>query len=151
MASYGPQSSIAHQCRILAHFSALKRQRGRALPVAGRDSRQHVVIIGGGFAGLAAAVALHRFPVRVTLIDRRNYHLFRPLLYEVVTAGLSPGDIASPIRPTLSRQRNAIVPSSRSPGIDVAGKAVLTEETRVAYDQLVIATGARHIRPQTMA
>src|SRR6202162_6258752 len=70
------------------------------------DPREHVVIIGGGFGGLSAARALRRVPVRVTLIDRRNYHLFQPLLYQVATAGLSPADIASPIRGILRKQRN---------------------------------------------
>src|SRR5271169_6208848 len=69
------------------------------------EPRPHVVIVGGGFGGLSAAMALRNAPVRVTLIDRRNYHLFQPLLYQVATAGLSPADIASPIRAILRRQR----------------------------------------------
>ena len=73
------------------------------------DRWPHVVIIGGGFGGLNAAQALARAPVRVTLIDRRNYHLFQPLLYQVATAGLSPGDIASPIRWILRHQANVRV------------------------------------------
>jgi NADH dehydrogenase len=108
------------------------------------NSEKHVVIIGGGFGGLAAALALRRMPVRVTLIDRRNYHLFQPLLYQVATAGLSPADIASPIRAILRHQRNTTVLLGKVTGIDVAGKAVLTDERRVSYDQLVVATGARH-------
>ncbi len=108
------------------------------------DRRQHIVIVGGGFGGLAAALALRRLPVRVTLIDRRNYHLFQPLLYQVATAGLSPADIASPIREILRRQRNITVLLGKVTGIDITGKAVLTDERRVVYDQLVIATGARH-------
>src|ERR1700722_12501522 len=70
------------------------------------DRLEHVVIIGGGFGGLTAARALGHLPVRVTLIDRRNYHLFQPLLYQVATAGLSPADIGGPIRAILRRQRN---------------------------------------------
>ncbi|HSN28497.1 MAG TPA: FAD-dependent oxidoreductase, partial [Kofleriaceae bacterium] len=70
------------------------------------DRRPHVVIIGGGFGGLNAAQALARAPVRVTLLDRRNHHLFQPLLYQVATASLSPGDVASPIRWILRRQQN---------------------------------------------
>ena len=69
----------------------------------------HVVIVGGGFAGLYAAQSLRRAPVRVTLIDRRNFHLFQPLLYQVATGGLSPADIASPLRAVLRRQRNVCV------------------------------------------
>jgi NADH dehydrogenase len=108
------------------------------------DPREHIVIIGGGFGGLAAALALRNVPVRVTLIDRRNYHLFQPLLYQVATAGLSPADIASPIRGILRRQRNTTVLLGKVTGIDVAGKAVLIAERRVIYDQLIVATGARH-------
>ena len=108
------------------------------------DPREHIVIIGGGFGGLTAALALRHAPVRVTLIDRRNYHLFQPLLYQVATAGLSPADIASPIRAILRCQRNTTVLLGKVTGIDVAGKAVLTDKRRVVYDQLVIATGARH-------
>ncbi|HEV2302926.1 MAG TPA: NAD(P)/FAD-dependent oxidoreductase [Stellaceae bacterium] len=111
---------------------------------APRDAGEHIVIVGGGFGGLAAAVALRRAPVRVTIIDRRNYHLFQPLLYQVATAGLSPADIASPIRSILRRHRNTTVLLGKVTGIDVAGKAVLTDTGRLAYDQLVVATGARH-------
>ena len=114
------------------------------LATAKHDRREHVVIIGGGFGGLTAARALRHVPVRVTLIDRRNYHLFQPLLYHVATAGLSPADIASPIRAILRRQRNITVLLGKVTGIDIAGKAVLIDETRVAFDQLVIATGSRH-------
>src|ERR1700730_5812292 len=114
------------------------------LGTAEHDIRPQVVIIGGGFGGLAAARALRHVPVRVTLIDRRNYHLFQPLLYQVATAGLSPADIASPIRAILRRQRNITVLLGKVTGIDIAGRAVLTDERRVEYDQLVIATGARH-------
>jgi NADH dehydrogenase len=105
---------------------------------------EHIVIIGGGFGGLTAAIALRQLAVRVTLIDRRNYHLFQPLLYQVATAGLSPADIASPIRAILRRQRNILVLLGKVTGVDVAGKAVLIAESRVSYDALVIATGARH-------
>jgi len=108
------------------------------------DRRLHIVIIGGGFGGLTAALALRKAPVRVTLIDRRNYHLFQPLLYQVATAGLSPADIASPIRGILRKQRNTTVLLGKVTAIDIVGKAVLADERWVTYDQLVIATGARH-------
>jgi NADH dehydrogenase FAD-containing subunit len=115
-----------------------------ALATAEPPPRKHVVIIGGGFGGLTAARALQTAPVRVTLVDRRNYHLFQPLLYQVATAGLSPADIASPIRAILRRQPNVTVLLGKVTGIDIAGKAVATDEGRIAYDQLIIATGARH-------
>src|ERR1700680_4315222 len=108
------------------------------------DRCEHIVIIGGGFGGLTAALALRNVPVRVTLIDRRNYHLFQPLLYQVATAGLSPAYIASPIRGILRRQRNTTVLLGKVTAVDVVGKGVLADERWVTYDQLVIATGARH-------
>ena len=106
--------------------------------------RPRVVIIGAGFAGLSAAKALAGAPVDVTVIDRRNYHLFQPLLYQVATAGLSPADIATPIRGILRRQRNTTVLMARVTGIDVAAREVETEHGEVPYDMLIVATGARH-------
>src|ERR1700736_5706930 len=106
--------------------------------------RPRVVILGAGFAGLTAAKGLAAAPVDVTVIDRRNCHLFQPLLYQVATAGLSPADIATPIRGILRRQRDTTVLLGKVTGVDVAAKAVLIDERRVTYDQLVIATGARH-------
>jgi NADH dehydrogenase FAD-containing subunit len=103
-----------------------------------------VVILGGGFAGLSAARALARVALDVTLIDRHNYHLFQPLLYQVATAALAPNTIAAPVRAILRRQRNATVLMETVTGIDTAGRAVLIGERRVAYDFLIIATGARH-------
>src|ERR1700739_1332860 len=97
--------------------------------------RKRVVIVGAGFAGLAAAKALGNSSFDVTLIDRHNYHLFQPLLYQVATAGLSPADIASPIRAILRRQRNITVLLGKVTGIDIAGKAVLTDEGSIIYDQ----------------
>jgi NADH dehydrogenase len=104
----------------------------------------HVVIIGGGFGGLAAAQALKRAPVRVTLIDRRNHHLFQPLLYQVATAGLSPGDIAAPIRWILRRQRHTRVLLAEARRVDVAARTVELDEGTLAYDYLIVATGATH-------
>jgi len=103
-----------------------------------------VIIIGGGFGGLSAARALARAPVHVTLIDRHNYHLFQPLLYQVATAGLAPNTIAAPIRAILRRQANATVLMEAVTGIDAAKRSVLIGEKHLDYDFLVIATGARH-------
>jgi NADH:quinone reductase (non-electrogenic) len=103
-----------------------------------------VVILGGGFGGLAAARGLRRAPVRVLLLDQRNHHLFQPLLYQVATAGLSPAEIASPIRRILRRQENATVLLAHATAIDADRKRVLLADGEVAYDHLVVATGATH-------
>ena len=104
----------------------------------------HVVIIGGGFGGLAAAQALKRAPVTVTLIDRRNHHLFQPLLYQVATAGLSPGDIAAPIRWILRHQRNTRVLLAEATSIDPDARVVHLDDGSLRYDFLIVATGATH-------
>ena len=104
----------------------------------------HVVIIGGGFGGLNAARALRRAPVRVTVIDRRNHHLFQPLLYQVASAGLSPGDIAYPIRSILRRQKNARVLLAEVTSIDRDQRLVRFEGGEIVYDFLIVATGATH-------
>lgn len=103
----------------------------------------HVVIVGGGFGGLLAAKALRNAPVRVTLIDRNNHHLFQPLLYWVATAGLSPADISSPIRRVLRGQRNTSVLMAEVSGVDMENQRVLMGERSIHYDYLVLATGAR--------
>jgi NADH:quinone reductase (non-electrogenic) len=95
---------------------------------AGREPR--VAIVGAGFGGLSAAMALRRAPVQVTVIDRRNHHLFQPLLYQVATAGLSPADIAQPIRSILRHQRNATVLLGRVTGVDRAAREVLIGSRR---------------------
>ena len=107
-------------------------------------STPHVVILGAGFGGLSAAKRLARTPARVTLVDRRNYHLFQPLLYQVATAGLSPGDIAYPIRSILRRQANVSVVLAEVTGVDPAAKKVMLEDGSLDYDHLIVATGARH-------
>ncbi len=105
----------------------------------------HVVILGGGFAGLYAARALRDAPVRVTVVDRRNHHLFQPMLYQVATAGLNPSDIASPIRSILRKSRNTEVMLAEAERVDVAGRQVkFTDDGSLRYDYLLIATGARH-------
>ena len=104
----------------------------------------NVVIVGAGFAGVSAARALGDAPCRVTLIDRHNYHLFQPLLYQVATAALSPADIATPIREIFRSQPNVRVLLGRVTDVDAADKAVVMEDARISYDYLVLATGARH-------
>jgi NADH dehydrogenase len=114
-----------------------------------KNNLPHVVIVGGGFGGMAAARALQKAPVRVTLVDRSNHYLFQPLLYQVATAMLAPGDIASPIRQLLSRQRNVTVALAEVTGVDVANRRVLVDylgqpDTPFEYDYLILATGATH-------
>ena len=104
----------------------------------------HVVVVGGGFGGIAVVRGLASTPCRVTLIDQRNHHLFQPLLYQVATASLAPGDIATPIRAMFRGQANTRVLLGRITGVDVPGKAVLLDGGRIAYDTLVLATGAQH-------
>jgi NADH dehydrogenase len=103
-----------------------------------------VIIIGAGFGGINAAMGLNRADLDVTVIDRRNYHLFQPLLYQVATAGLSPAQIATPIRHILRRQKNATVLMDKVEDIDKDARIVITASRRIPYDFLVIATGARH-------
>ncbi len=109
------------------------------------SSAPHVVILGGGFAGLYAAKSLGHAPVRVTLVDRRNHHLFQPMLYQVATAALNPSDIASPIRSVLRRQKNTEVLLGEADRISVDQRTVhLTDGAELSYDYLLVATGARH-------
>jgi len=104
----------------------------------------HVVIIGAGFGGLQAAKKLACKDVRVTVIDRTNYHLFQPLLYQVATAALSPADIAAPVRAVLSKCRNIEVMLAEVQSVDVDAKKIKTTDAEIAYDFLIVATGARH-------
>ncbi len=134
-----------------------QRLQGAFAPVAGRRQvpagraaegvaapRPRVVIVGGGFGGLEAAKALASAPVDVLLVDRRNHHLFQPLLYQVATAALSPADVAWPIRRILRRQRNARVLMAEVTGIDAARREVLLGARREPYDFLIVASGATH-------
>ena len=104
----------------------------------------HVVVVGGGFAGLDAARGFARADVRVTLLDRHNYHLFQPLLYQVATAALSPGDIASPIRWILRKQKNVQVLLASVESIEAPRNVVVTDRGTITYDFLIVATGAAH-------
>ena len=104
-----------------------------------------VVIVGGGFGGLYAAQSLRRARVDVTLLDRRNFHLFQPLLYQVATGGLSPGDISSPLRRVLRRQRNTKVLLADVVDLDVARHSVVVAGGRTfPYDTVIVAAGASH-------
>jgi len=106
---------------------------------------QKVIIIGGGFGGLYAAKAFHKLPIDLTVVDRRNYHLFQPLLYQVATGALSPGEIASPIRHVLYRNRNTRVLLGEVTDIDAAAKEIVVDGAgRIPYDTLIVATGAAH-------
>jgi NADH:quinone reductase (non-electrogenic) len=107
-------------------------------------SEPHVVVVGAGFGGLNAVQALKDAAVRVTLVDRRNHHLFQPLLYQVATAALSPADIAYPIRSILRRQRNATVLLADAVGFDRDRRELVLTDGRVSFDYLVLATGASH-------
>jgi len=118
----------------------MQKERDKSLP--------HVVIVGAGFGGLVAATALARAPVRITIIDRNNHHLFQPLLYQVATAGLSPADIAAPVRHIIGRERNVSVLLGAVTGVDPASKAVLVGDRRLSYDWLILATGATHAYPK---
>jgi NADH dehydrogenase len=115
------------------------------------DTLHRVVVVGGGFAGLQVVRGLRRFPVEVTLVDRRNFHLFQPLLYQVATGALSAGEIASPLRGVLKRQQNARVVLGEVHGFDLGRRRVLldrpatdAEDAALEYDTLVVAAGAGH-------
>ena len=112
-------------------------------------SEPTVVIVGGGFAGLAAAKALSKTPAKVILIDRTNHHLFQPLLYQVAISVLTPSQIATPIRSVLRKQKNTTVILGEVTGVDKDRKRVIMsgsdgEDVPIAYDQLILATGASH-------
>jgi NADH dehydrogenase len=111
--------------------------------IAGRNSPR-VVIVGAGFGGLNAAQALGRANAKITVIDRKNYHTFQPLLYQVATAGLSPAEIAAPIRSILSSHKNVEVLMTEVTGFDVEHRKVETPDGDVAYDYLIVAAGASH-------
>jgi NADH dehydrogenase len=108
------------------------------------EEKPRVMIVGGGFGGLEAAKKLAGQDVRVTVIDRTNYHLFQPLLYQVATAALSPADIAAPVRAILSRWKNMEVILAEVQSVDVAAKKIKTTDMEIPYDFLILATGARH-------
>src|SRR5579862_3852273 len=108
------------------------------------DGRKRVIIVGGGFGGLTAAQKLAKAPVSITLLDAKNFHTFQPLLYQVATAGLSPGEIAAPIRWILRRDRNVEVLMSKVQGFDLSRRVVKLEHEELSYDYLIVAAGASH-------
>jgi NADH dehydrogenase len=114
------------------------------MPTDAAPAKHRVVIVGGGFAGLNAAMALKRADVLVTLVDRRNFHLFQPLLYQVATGGLSPANIAAPLRWILRRQANCETVLAEVVGFDLETRRVLTSGGDLPYDTLIVAAGARH-------
>ena len=128
----------------------IERRLERRYPqLAGRpafalDAVPRVVIVGAGFGGLACAARLARLPVQVTIVDRQNYHLFQPLLYQVATTALSPGDIAAPIRGLFREHFNVTVLLGTVTGVDTESQQVIVDERRLPYDYLVLATGAAH-------
>ena len=125
------------QTKQTSHLDAVLKDTAASLP--------HVVIVGGGFGGLYAAKSLKNAPVRVTLIDKRNFHLFQPLLYQVATGTLSPADIASPLRVILSKHKNTQVLLDKVVDIDPEAKKVhLEDREALSYDALVVATGVSH-------
>ena len=136
----GPIALDALLCRRLA--DRFPQVAGK--PAFALNGLPHVVIVGAGFGGIACAARLARTPVRITLIDRQNYHLFQPLLYQVATTALSPGDIAIPIRSVFREQFNARVLLGEVTGIDMQRREVATGDQRIGYDYLVLATGAAH-------
>jgi NADH:ubiquinone reductase (H+-translocating) len=109
-----------------------------------QNQKPHIIIVGAGFGGLQAAKKLARKNVLITVIDRTNYHLFQPLLYQVATAALSPADIAAPVRSVLSKSKNVEVILAEVQSVDVDAKKVKTADSEFHYDYLILATGARH-------
>ena len=138
--------SFSHLGLLMSILPSAAIQHAESLQVESLQSvKHHVVIVGGGFGGLYAAQNLGSLPVQVTLIDRRNFHLFQPLLYQVATGNLSPGDIAAPLRSILSRQKNTKVLLGEVHDIDSTEKhVVLKDGETVSYDSLIVATGVSH-------
>jgi NADH dehydrogenase/putative oxidoreductase len=142
IALYGPGTLSIDNLVVSALGRRFPNLRG--MRTVSYEGMPRVVIIGGGFGGVAAARALRHTSCQVTLIDRRNYFLFQPLLYQVATAGLSPADIAGPIRALFRDQPNVRVMLGEVTEVNAARREVIFRDVRVVYDYLVVATGARH-------
>jgi NADPH-dependent 2,4-dienoyl-CoA reductase/sulfur reductase-like enzyme len=142
----GVNEEVSGDARPTQLGSMFDRLSENLVNVSGKSavSVPHIVLIGGGFGGLAAARALAHAPVRITLIDRRNHHLFQPLLYQVATAALNAGDIARPIRRILRQQANCEVILGEVESIDRGTRKVILDEGEIAYDYLIVASGATH-------
>lgn len=125
---------------LLDRWTGTRSQKDASAP----EDLPHVVVVGGGFGGVAAAQGLRNARCRITLIDQRNHHLFQPLLYQVATAALSPAEIATPIRSLFRRQRNVQVRLGQVTGVDAVAREVDVGTLSVKFDYLVLATGARH-------
>src|SRR5215472_3504901 len=111
------------------------------MPEGAVESKPRVVILGGGFGGLYASKALKNAPVQLTVVDRRNFHLFQPLLYQVATGSLSPGEIASPLRAVLRKQSNTRVLLAEATDLDAADRRLILDGGTIEYDTLVVAAG----------
>jgi NADH dehydrogenase len=140
MSAWGHARPLLRQ-RTLPQFEAIT---SRYLVISSLLMLPHVVIVGGGFGGLYATKALAGAPVRVTVVDRRNHHVFQPLLYQVASAALSPGDIASPIRWILRHQANVEVVLAEVRSVDAARRTVVLTDGEMTYDYLILAAGATH-------
>src|SRR5690606_12885792 len=139
------RGSFSSSSRCLPRrWASARGQSAACSDVVSDQAVPRVVIIGGGFGGLSAAVSLKGAPVEILLIDRRNHHVFQPLLYQVATAGLSPGDIAAPIRWILRHQANVRVWMGEITSIDPDRRVVLLDDGEAPYDYLIVAAGATH-------
>src|ERR1700733_4001356 len=131
-------SSVSQSVQRSSEFWHPISLRGGAM-----ETGHRVVILGGGFGGLYAAQALKKAPVQITVLDRRNFHLFQPLLYQVATGSLSPGEVASPPRSVLHNQKNTRVLLGEARDLDAAGKRVILDDGQsLEYDSLIVATGS---------
>ncbi|MPZ16362.1 MAG: NAD(P)/FAD-dependent oxidoreductase [Luteitalea sp.] len=144
-----PEQNGSDQSRVdvlesPASAARAERPGARRIVISSHPGRPRVVIIGGGFGGLNAARLMRRAPVDVVVVDRYNHHVFQPLLYQVATAGLSPGEIASPIRWILRRQRNVQVLLAEAQAVDRARRVVSLDIGELSYDYLIVASGAAH-------
>src|SRR6185437_13177415 len=142
-AALGLQRALISHSRVVPGRTVASRQRGRSHPMGSlKMPLSRVAIVGCGFGGLFAARALRRAPVEVLVIDRNNYHLFQPLLYQVASAALAPADIAQPIRTILRGQKNASVMLGEVSSVDLKRSVLRVGDAEVPYDYLILAPGA---------